>query len=87
MEIKTFEFVTSCYKGNLICHSNDADETFLKTKCISSENIDKTINDFLDEKMKHGYKVVDIKENFYTLNRHNNGGYDIIIRNITIILN
>ena len=81
MKIKTFEFVVSCYRGNYVYQRYEDDSLeIVKERCKSSEDIDKIINNYMI-----GMDVVSINENFYTLNRHNNGGYDTVIRSITVI--
>ena len=82
MKIKTFEFLVSCYRGNYVYQDRYENDSLkiVKERCKSSEDIDKIINNYMIEK-----DVVSVNENFYTLNRHNNGGYDTVIRSITII--
>ena len=40
------------------------------------EEAEKALNESIEEMQNKGYYVKDIKMNYYTADRHNNGGFD-----------
>lgn len=83
MRIQTFQFLVNSAHGNEIIQNiaHDKDVTRYKADGVKTpEQIDTEINKFIK-----GKKVIDIKVNHYTKNRHNNAGDDEIIAVYTII--
>lgn len=85
MRIQTFQFLVNSAHGNEIIQNtiHDKDKTRYKADGVKTpKQIDTEINKFIKDK-----KVIDIKVNHYTKNRHNNAGDDEIIAVYTIIWN
>ena len=85
MRIQTFQFLVNSTHGNEIIQNtfHDKDVTRYKADGVKTpKQIDTEINKFIKDK-----KVIDIKVNHYTKNRHNNAGDDEIIAVYTIIWN
>lgn len=98
MRVKTFEFIVNCFCGNFskpllrqtsidswqqkhqVEPENKRRLELIKEICTKPEDMDVTINDYIKDK-----KVVNILENYYTKDRHNNGMEDTIVRVVTII--
>lgn len=89
VRIKTFEFRVSFMGGTEQTHILRPEDYASYHKCVergdggklfSEAEIDKTINDFMENR-----EVIDIKINSETVHRHNNAGCDSIVRIYTIL--
>lgn len=83
MKIKTFEFIVNCFAGSFTREVNKefyTQDTLRDRGVLSPSEIDATVNNFCEDK-----DVVAITDNFYSANRHNNGGDDTVIRSIMVV--
>lgn len=85
LNIKTLEFPISNCAGTA---KNTFEESFLqyaiKRKVYSPEEIDKAVNECIAN-IKY-VQVKDIRVDYITIDRHNNGGCDTMIARYTIII-
>ena len=85
MKIKTFEFVVNCFVGSFTHDGGGSSyvrsvETLKQKEVVSPSEVDAIVNDFCVDK-----KVLSIRDNFYTVHRHNNAYDDTVVRSVTVV--
>lgn len=91
VQVKTFEFKISCGYGSgelgLMAWKDKPNALEEVKKCVSADKADKKINKWLSDMHNNAltFKVINIMDQSYTLNHHNNAGINTVVRRVTII--
>ena len=64
---------------------NDRRLKIIKEQTVTTEEMDKVVNEYIHKMNSQGKEVVNIIENYYTTHRHNNGYDDDVYRSVTVI--